>query len=222
MEVNEVKRILESKIKYSISMEISGEMGMWARNDTGSEKGTYPIPTFSALKGVFESILYIPSVLVIPYKIQICSPIKYQPYTFNYRGELRKPGLIKSGNTCQIRTTILYKPCYRCYAYVVNNDKEINSVPNKYKGVNHAHSYQGQFNRRLIKGKNYRTPCLGLSEFLVSYVGKFREKTKVQENINYTLSSMVFCCFDSLNNGAINPSYIQNVEIIKGEVEYVK
>lgn len=222
MNVEEVKEILENRVRYPICMEVEGDFAMWSRPDTGSEKTSYPFPTFSALKGLFESVLYMPSVLIIPHKIQICSPIKYQPYAFNYRGEKRKHTLIKDGNTCQIRTTILYKPCYRCYAFVVNNKNDFSSVPEKYKGVNHSHSFQAQFNRRIIKGKNYRTPCLGLSEFLVSYVGQFREETKVQEDINHTISSMIFNCFDSLNKGVYSPSFVQNVEIKKGEIQYVK
>jgi len=222
MELKDVKFILDKSIKYPISMEIGGEMAMWSRSDSGSEKTTYPIPTFSAAKGVFESILYMPSVYVIPYKVQICNPLQYQKYAFNYRGAKRKSTLFteKKDDACQIRTTVLYKPLYRLFAYVVNRGKD--RIPVKYKGINQAHSYQEQFNRRLLKGRNYRTPCLGISEFLATYVGVFREQTKVQEYINYTLPSMVFTCFDSLNNGNYNPSYLQNVIIKKGEVRYVE
>lgn len=223
MKKEEILKLLESKIHYPVSMEVSGSYAMFARPDTGSEKTSYPTPTFSAAKGIFESILYMPSAIVIPVKVQICSPIRYESYAFNYRGELRKSNLIKEDNTCQIKTTVLMNPCYRIFAEVINNDEyELPEIHKKYKKVNHAHSYQVQFNRRLLKGKNYRRPCLGLSEYLVSYVGKFRDETKVQENINFTMSSMLLCCFDSLNKGEYSPSSIQNVEIINGELYYVK
>ena len=124
MEVEEAKSILGSRVKYPICMEIAGDLAMWSRNDTGSEKTTYPIPSFSALKGVFESILYIPSAEIIPYKIQICSPIRYQNYAFNYRGEGRKLDIIKKDCACQIKNTVLYKPVYRCFAFVVNSSNK--------------------------------------------------------------------------------------------------
>ncbi len=221
MKSEEIIKLLGSRVHYSISMEISGPFAMFARPDTGSEKTSYPFPTFSAAKGIFESILYMPNAIVVPVKVQICNPIRYQSYAFNYRGELRKSELIKKNNTCQIKSTILVNPCYRLFAKVIKAD-EIVSTPKRYKGINHAHAYQAQFNRRLKNSRNYRTPCLGLSEFLASYVGIFREDTKVQEHINFIIASMTLCCFDSLNRGEYNPSSVQNVKIENGELCYVK
>ena len=221
MEIEEVKNFLENSVKYPVVVEIEGKFAMWSRPDTGSEKTTEIIPSFSAAKGVFESILYMPSVWVIPYKVEICNQIEYNNYAFNYLGVLRKSGLIKNDNACQIRTTILRNPIYRLYAFAINNkDYKSNNV--KYQNINHAHSYQAQFNRRITKGRNFRKTFLGWSEFMVSYAGVCREKTEVRKDINYTIPSMVFSCFDKLNNGVYNPSYLQNVEVRNGVAYYVK
>ena len=222
----QIKKILASGVHYPISFEIEAPFAMFSRPDSGSEKTSYPLPPFSVAKGIFESILYMPTVYVIPTKVQICKPIKYYSYPFNYNGELRKKNLIKDGNTCQIKTTILSNVCYRLFAYVINNnDQNVSEAAMKWQGVNHAHSYQEQFNRRLVRGQNCEKPFLGISEFLPSYVGVFREKTEIQKDINFVLSSMVFFNFDSLNKGKHlkdNPFVSQNVEINQGEVQYVK
>ncbi len=46
---------------YPIQMEISGPTAMWTRPDTGSSPVSYVAPTFSAVKGIFESVLRVGS-----------------------------------------------------------------------------------------------------------------------------------------------------------------
>ena len=41
---------------YSIACEISGPTAMWTRPDTGDAPVSYLAPTYSAVKGIFESI----------------------------------------------------------------------------------------------------------------------------------------------------------------------
>jgi len=47
---------------YPIQLEISGATAMWTRPDTGSSPVSYVAPTFSAVKGIFESVLRWKSV----------------------------------------------------------------------------------------------------------------------------------------------------------------
>ena len=42
---------------YSIALEIAGPTAMWTRPDTGDAPVSYPAPTFSAAKAVFESLI---------------------------------------------------------------------------------------------------------------------------------------------------------------------
>ena len=42
---------------YVIRMEVSGKTAMWARPDTGATPVSYPVPPWSAAKGLFESII---------------------------------------------------------------------------------------------------------------------------------------------------------------------
>ena len=54
---------------YPIQLEISGPTAMWTRPDTGSSPVSYVAPTFSAVKGIFESVLRWKSVNVRPTKL---------------------------------------------------------------------------------------------------------------------------------------------------------
>lgn len=221
MNIKDVIKMSAGNKCYPIRMEIAGEFAMFSRPDTGSEKTSYASPTFSAVKGIIESILYLPdTVNIIPIKVEICKPIQYQKWSFNYNGILRKSDLINNENSCQIRFLILRDVCYKIYATVVNSGKE--PLNEKYKNINHAHSFQEQFNRRIKNCRSYRTPCLGMSEFLPSYVGEFREDSKPCEDINFKIPSMLFSCFDQFCHGEYNPTFAQNVNIEKGILNYVK
>lgn len=45
---------------------------------------SYVAPTFSAVKGIFESVLRWKSVNVRPTKVEICAPVQFHRYTTNY------------------------------------------------------------------------------------------------------------------------------------------
>ncbi len=51
---------------YPLQLEISGPTALWTRPDTGSSPVSYIAPAFSAVKGIFESILRWKSVNVRP------------------------------------------------------------------------------------------------------------------------------------------------------------
>jgi len=101
---------------YEIRMEISGNTAMWTRPDTGDCPVSYPIPTYSAVKGIFESILWGPAVRVIPTKVEICAPVLYHNYQTNYGGPLRKARVIAQGGGFQLLATVLIDVCYRSTA----------------------------------------------------------------------------------------------------------
>ena len=61
---------------YSISLEISGPTAMWTRPDTGDAPVSYPAPTFAAVKGIFESIVWLKSTEVMPTRVEIYLPKK--------------------------------------------------------------------------------------------------------------------------------------------------
>ncbi len=71
---------------YEIKFEVEGPAAMFTRPDTGSTPISYPVPTSSAAKGIFDAILRRSHIFVQPTKVEICKPIRYERYVTNYGG----------------------------------------------------------------------------------------------------------------------------------------
>lgn len=210
---------------YPISMEIEGNTAIWTRPDTGDSPCSYPAPTFSAVRAIFESILWLPSVQIIPTKVEICSPIQYYSYVTNYGGPLRKADLIKKGNNYQLYATVLVDVCYRLYANVMPVDYKDNLPANALRWdsltTSPGHAYQEIFQRRLIRGQSYAGLCLGWKEFTPSYFGPFRENTHVYSDIpDIPIPSMLRETFPSGYNSAYHAVYDTDLCIHNGVLIY--
>ena len=209
---------------YTISMEISGPTAMWTRPDTGDCPVSYPAPTYSAVKGIFESILWGPAVQIIPTKVEICAPVQYHNYQTNYGGPLRKSGVITSGGGFQLLATVLIDVCYRLYAEVMSTPMK-NRVPDNArqwdsKTTSPRHAYQNIFNRRLKRGQCFTIPFLGWKEFGPDYFGTFRETTKVQTDIKMEIASMLREVFSEGYASECAFTYEQNIKIDAGALEF--
>jgi CRISPR-associated protein Cas5d len=167
---------------YPVLMEVAGPLAMFSRPDTGGAPTSYPLPTWSAAKAVFESIAFFSDgrAWINPTRVEICrrvgeigGHISYQRYTTNYGGSLRKQslfskGVASGGSSMQLFATVLVDVCYRLHGDILGS-----------RGIDHVnsrHYLQDLFNRRLIcrnvnKGGCHRTPTLGWSEFTCSYWG---------------------------------------------------
>jgi len=201
--------------RYLMQLEIAGPTAMWTRSDTGDAPTSYPAPTYSAVKGIFESVLLLKSAEVVPTVAEICAPVVYHAYTTNYGGPLREGEQIRGGNNYQLIATVLTNVCYRLYAEVQSKRA---GVPEQWAGGNGAHAYQEMFEERLARGQTWRTPCLGWQEFVPSYLGPFRDWTRVQESESQTLPSMLHRVFPRRPDGLAE--FRQNVRIEKGVLRY--
>ena len=212
---------------YIVSLEISGLTAMWTRPDTGDAPVSYPAPTFAAVKGIFESVLWSQWAEVVPTKVEICRPIVYHTYTTNYGGPLRKSKIMKKGASYQLIATVLVDVCYRMYAEVVcePSDYHLHGRPGlQIVGTtNGAHAYKGMFERRLKRGQLFTTPCLGWKEFTPDYVGPFRPETRVCESVNVpSIPSMLRTCFPSGKHSEWEPKFDRQVKIDRGVLCYVE
>ena len=198
---------------YNVAFEIEGPYAMFMRPDTGAAPISYPVPTFSAAKGLFEAVARYETAYIRPTKLEVCKPIKFHRYVTNYNGPLRKSSQISKDTAHQIMATILTDVCYRIYGVV----EEVKRPEN---GLNHIHALQEIFLRRLNSGKHYSKPCLGWKEFVPSYIGPFRTETNVEDTFNQIIPSMLFSVFNPPVNGKYAPVYRQNVEIKNGELIY--
>lgn len=213
---------------YEIALEISGTTAMWTRPDTGDCPVSYPAPTYSAVKAIFESILWGPAVQIIPTKVEICTPVHYHNYQTNYGGPLRKSRVIAGGGGFQLLATVLIDVCYRLYAEVspiTRTTKE--RVPDKArqwdgKTTSPGHAYGDIFNRRLKRGQCFTLPFLGWKEFGPNYFGAFRGTTEVQNDIHIVIPSMLREVFSKGYASKCAFTYEQDVRITAGVMEFCK
>ena len=160
---------------------------MWTRPDTGSALATGIAPTWSAAKGIFESIARLKSAYICPTRVEICAPVITHRYTTNYQGPLRKGTQIRGGDPFQMPR----RPRKRLLSSLRRSGRATPApVP-----TNHLHALQEMFNRRLQKGQCFRPVCLGWSEFLAAYWGPLRKSTHVEASINATIPSMLHSVF---------------------------
>lgn len=211
---------------YKIVMEISGPSAMWTRPDTGDMAVSYPAPTASAVKGIFESILWLPNARVVPKRVEICAPITHHTYATNYGGPLRKSGQRSSGSSYQLNVSVLVNVCYRLHAEIVGMPhpaREARMTSPAARGcTNPAHAYQEIFERRLRRGQCHIIPCLGWKEFVPDYVGQPRESTRICEDIKLTLPSFLLHSFTQDGSARWQPRYVQDAKIVKGELRYAE
>jgi len=214
-------------LSYNVKFEVAGPAAMFARPDSGGTPTSYPAPTWSATKGLFESVAFCGdgSAWICPTKVEVCrrlgesgGRVHFQRYTTNYGGPLRKKDLFNKGtapggSSMQVFATILRDVCYRLHGIAVG--------PRQPKGVNSPHRLKDVFDRRLKRGQCFRTPCLGWSEFTCSYWGPFREGvTEVDTGLFIDIPSMLLCVWNNPIHGRYEPIFRQDVHVKAGELEY--
>jgi CRISPR-associated protein Cas5d len=205
---------------HPVQLEISGPTAMWTRPDTGSSPVSYVAPTFSAAKGIFESVLRWKSVNVRPTKVEVCRPVQFHRYTTNYGGPLRASDAFAKGASFQFYAVVLIDVCYRLYA-------EADFAGHHESSTWPPHAYHDVFNRALQRGQWFYTPCLGWKEFVPDYVGPFRAHTRVCESENHELPTMLRMVFDQMQGGKVKPSFYNknnhpNLRVEKGVLVYAQ
>lgn len=206
--------------KYVLNLEVEGRLGMFADPSTGTNRESYPCPTYSATKGIFESVFFMPTVEVVPLWVEICSPTIWMPYFYKSNSSpLRKNNQIKSNNAQIIRESVLCDPCFKLCAVAVDNPDVEPSE--EYAEINQAHSYQEQFLRHLRHGWRRRHPALGRSEFLCSYWGPLRPETRPVREENHEIPSMLWSIHSEPVRGEeVRPKFALDVEIREGVLDY--
>lgn len=201
--------------EYPISFEIAGPAAIFTRPDSGASFVSYPAPTYSALRGMFDCVALWKSAYIRPIKVEICNPIQFQRYATNYGGPLRKGNQLAQGSSYQLFATILIDVCYKVHGVASE------SAPSP-QSANHLHALQERFERRLKQGRFYRTPCLGWGEFTPTYFGPIRQTTQARADIDITVPSMLRRVFDRDADGQYGPTFDQNVRIDKGVLCFAK
>ncbi|HEX2092188.1 MAG TPA: CRISPR-associated protein Cas5 [Longimicrobiaceae bacterium] len=206
-----------------MSLEIAAPLAMFTRPDTGGTPTSYPVPTWSACKGIFESIAFFSSgdAWINPTHVEVCrhrdqpgGEVRWQRYTTNYGGPLRKSSVIRTGSSYQLFATVLADVCYRIYGEVLGTERR--------NGTNARHHLKDVFERRLRQGKTFRTPALGWKEFTASYWGSFREDFIVDEELDLFIPAMLHSVWERSPGGRYAPTFHQNVRVRKGVLRFAE
>jgi CRISPR-associated protein Cas5d len=198
---------------YTVSLEIAGPIALWARPDSGAAFVSYPAPSYSAVRGLFDCVARWKTAYLQPKSVEICRPIQTMRYVTNYGGPERHPARMNA--SYQLYATVLVDVCYKIHAVA----RESARSPD---GTNHLHALCEVFDRYLKQGKLYRTPCLGWSEMTPSHFGVLRDTTKACEDIDLAIPSMLHSVFDAPNGGRYAPRFHQDVRIRKGVLTYAQ
>lgn len=223
---------------YTVQLEVAGPLATFTRPDTGGTPTSYPIPTWSACKGIFESIMRFGGgeAWIDPVKVEMCKrvgehggEVRFQRYTTNYGGPLRKSDQVRKGAALQLFANVLCDVCYRLHGEVRGVRRSGREGKN---GNNARHELQERFNRAIKQGRVYRTPCLGWSEFTATYWGPFRDGTNgttaatevdtslTIENIPSMLRSVFADPVSPAGDGRYAPRFDHGVSIRKGVLDF--
>ena len=207
--------------RYNVLLEVSGPLAMFARPDTGAAPTSYPAPTWSAAKGLLESIAFLGrgEAWLHPVRVEICrrvgapgGAIQFQRYATNYGGPLRKTLNIRNGTGMQVFATALADVCYRIHAEVRGQKAA--------GGFNPRHHLQDLFERRLKQGRCHKTPALGLSEFTCDYWGAARPEWEVDDALSLEIPSMLAEMWDRPHDGGYVSRFAQDVRIERGVLNF--
>lgn len=221
------RKISGTAPRYTVALEVAAPLAMFARPDTGGTPTSYPAPTWSAAKGLFESVAFFADAAawICPISVEICrrvgeagGQVSFQRYTTNYGGPLRKTsvltkGVVSGGSSMQLFATVLGDVCYRLHGAVLG--------PRRPGQPNARHHLKDLFDRRLKRGQCFRTPCMGWSEFTCSYWGPLRDGvTEVDATLSIEIPSMLMGVWDRPVTGEYEPRYAQDVRITGGVLRY--
>ncbi|HLO75156.1 MAG TPA: CRISPR-associated protein Cas5 [Magnetospirillum sp.] len=208
---------------YPVQIEVAGPLAMFSRPDTGATPTSYPVPTWSACKGIFEAIAMLGrgEAWIRPTRVEICKPrhspggvIRFQRYMTNYGGPLRKPSQISGDDNMQLIATVLLDVCYRLEGVIERGETRA--------AINARHHLQELFLRRLKQGRCFRTPCLGWSEFTCSYWGEFREDFEVDTDLTLTIPSFLRSMWNKGHGGFYAPRFEQDARVERGVFHFAQ
>ena len=159
-----------------VKVKLSGDYALFNDITTPVERYTYPVPTFSAIKGCLESIYWKPEFEWQIISIQVLNEIKHQTFirneVLNQKVSLGKnfSGIIN--NRTQRSGRVLLNPEYIVTAKIVQKEHDQANI-NKHYEI---------FNRRIAKGQCFRQPYFGQKEF-VCYFSVPDGNEKVHESL---------------------------------------
>jgi CRISPR-associated protein Cas5d len=172
-------------------LEVTGDYACFTRPEMKVERVSYDVITPSALRSIFEAILWKPAIRYIPTKIEILNPIKWVSVRRNELSSIastrigsREKGVFIEEDRQQRAGLFLRDVAYRLYAELVfiPPDKRMkvkNPLPDFladefekkefWPRDENPGKYNAMFERRASKGQCFNQPYLGCREFSCSF-----------------------------------------------------
>lgn len=190
----------------TVKLEIESDFGCFADPLSGASSRSYPFPTFSALKQIAYAIADAHNAYAKPVLLRICNPIRYANYTFTYGGPYRKQGA--SGFIGH--TNVLVNPRYQVIYEVVSRNEDGGNP--KAAGL-----LRQLLEHNIREGRCKRTIFMGRGEFMMTYVGPWRDGNPT--DVNLVVPRMLRTVFEEKFNGEFDPVFA-DVTCEQGVVHY--
>ncbi len=195
-------------------VEVWGDFACFSRPEMKVERFSYPCPTPSAVRGIFEAIYFKPQFYWQAIKVEILNAPEFITLRRNEVGSVTSIANVKKwmkgssppsplmaddpAQRQQRQTIAIRKPRYRLYASI---------VPRK-EFANELSAYDAQLERRARQGKTFQQPYFGCREFVAFY--RYLQNTNHEpEPIDYSqdLGMMLYDVFDlhRVNDGFAKP-----------------
>lgn len=185
-------------------IEVWGDFACFTRPEMKVERYSYPCPTPSAAKGIFDAIYFKPE---FRWKIDKIELLSYPEYIALRRNEVKdtisvnnilkwmkgkeiNPIIVDDART-QRQTMALKNPRFRIYGHIELRDLSKNII-----------SYDQQFIRRAKNGKCHRQPAFGCKEFVAFF--KYCD-TILEDPIDYN-EDLGWMLYDIFWNEKIMPT----------------
>jgi CRISPR-associated protein Cas5d len=190
-----------------LKLWVESEYACFTRPDLKVERMSYPCMTFSAARGVLDSILWKPEFKWWIRRIKVLKEIKYISIK---RNELKskcggKPIIIEDDRT-QRNSLVLYDVSYLIEASVYQDS---------FDAANPHKKYEEMFKHRVYRGQCYRKPYLGTREFSCDFLNGGDEQP-IDKTV--PIGSMFYDMFYNAA-GKAEPCYIYNAAVRDGILE---
>lgn len=173
--------------KQQVVLEVWGDFACFTRAEAKVERLSYPVPTPSAMRGVFSAIYSKPADFYWQItRIEVLNPIKFISFKRNEvkkKTDGKKSILVEEERT-QRQSVILQDVRYRVYASIVRREECKHSLEQLYQ----------QAFRRIQNGKCFFQPSLGCREFVAYFEESNHEKPPIAHTQD--LGFMLYDVFD--------------------------
>lgn len=145
-----------------MKLEVQGDLALFTRPETKAEPFSYDTMTFTAAKGVIESVYWHPGVRVDVHSVLVLNPIERLSITRNMVKSRagNKPIVIERDRTQRHHSLL------KNVRYVIDFSLYAESEISKHVGI---------MERRIDRSQCFVQPFLGCKEYAVSYFGLPRE-----------------------------------------------